>query len=82
MLENVKGGKIIRENEANPQKLTEVHVYYIEKIYTNGEHLYSAFSTKLKALDTHYYPDRPGINLKPSQLPWKYTVQLPVRRSD
>ena len=46
----------------------------------NGEHLYSAFSTKLKALDTHYYPERPGINLKPSQLPGKYTVRLPVIR--
>ena len=46
----------------------------------NGEHLYSAFSTKLKALDTHLNPDRPGINLKPSQLPGKYTVRLPVIR--
>ena len=43
--------------------------------------IYTAFSTKLKALDTHYYPDRPGINLLPSQHPGKYTVQLPVRRS-
>ena len=49
----------------------------------NGEHLYIALfqlSSKLKALDTHYYPDRPGINLKPSQLPGKYTVRLPVIR--
>ena len=48
----------------------------------NGEHLYCAFPHSSKRFDTHYYPDRPGINLKPSQLPWKYTVQLPVRRSD
>ena len=25
----------------------------LEKLHNNGEHLYSAFSTKLKALDTH-----------------------------
>ena len=48
----------------------------------NGEHLYSAFPHSSKRFDPHYYPERPGINLKPSQLPWKYTVQLPVRRSD
>ena len=58
-----------------------VCVRYHDWLNINGEHLYSAFSTKLKALDTHYFPDRPGINLKPSQLPGKYTVRLPVRCS-
>ena len=38
----------------------------------NGEHLYSAFPHSSKRFDTHYYPDRPYINMEPSQLPGKY----------
>ena len=34
------------------------------------------FQLSSKRFDTHYYPDRPGINLKPSQLPGKNTVRL------
>ena len=38
------------------------------------ESIYIAlFQLSSKGFDTHYYPDRPGINLKPSQIPGKYT---------
>ena len=31
-----------------------------------------------KRFTIQYYPDRPGINLKPSQLPGKHTVRQPI----
>ena len=43
------------------------------------ESIYIAlFQLSSKRFDTHYYPDRPGINMKPSELHGKYTVRLPV----
>ena len=41
----------------------------MEVINKNGDDLYSSFTHSSKRFDTHYYLDRPGINLKPSQLP-------------
>ena len=39
------------------------------------ESIYSAFAHSSKPFDTHYYPDRSGINLKPSQ-PINRSVKL------
>ena len=45
------------------------------------ESIYIAlFNLSSKRFDTHYTIDQVGINLKPSQLPGKYTVRLPVIR--